>query len=129
MKTLERPGTIRMSADRPGLTAAQARILGMFEDAYATRRPAPTIRNIRDEIGVSSPNGVVCHIKSLEKKGWIVRPPIGSCLSRYIRLTPKAIAHIDPSYLLDVASLTVDQATILRDTLDAHLVALSRKGA
>ena len=35
----------------------------------------PTVREIAAGIGVSSPNGVVCHLAALERKGVIVRHP------------------------------------------------------
>jgi len=35
----------------------------------------PTVREIAAGIGVSSPNGVVCHLAALERKGAIVRHP------------------------------------------------------
>ena len=33
----------------------------------------PAIRDICDEFGIASPNGVMCHLKALEKKGYIHR--------------------------------------------------------
>src|SRR5438132_8921874 len=33
----------------------------------------PAIRDICEEFGISSPNGVMCHLKALEKKGYINR--------------------------------------------------------
>lgn len=35
----------------------------------------PTIREIGDAVGISSPNGITCHLKALEKKGWIRTTP------------------------------------------------------
>lgn len=34
---------------------------------------APTVRQIGAEFGINSPNGVLCHLTSLEKKGYITR--------------------------------------------------------
>jgi len=35
----------------------------------------PTVREIGTEFGIRSPNGVMCHLKALEKKGLITRDP------------------------------------------------------
>lgn len=40
----------------------------MIEEGYG-----PTIREIADEMGFRSPNGVICHLTALEKKGLITR--------------------------------------------------------
>jgi repressor LexA len=34
---------------------------------------APTVREIGKQCGITSPNGVLCHVKALEKKGYLVR--------------------------------------------------------
>ncbi len=36
---------------------------------------SPSVREIAAGIGVKSPNGVVCHLKALERKGLIRRRP------------------------------------------------------
>lgn len=33
----------------------------------------PSVREIRDAMGLKSVNGAVCHLKWLEKNGWIAR--------------------------------------------------------
>ncbi|HID77167.1 MAG TPA: transcriptional repressor LexA, partial [Planctomycetaceae bacterium] len=43
----------------------------------------PTVREIGRQFGIQSPNGVVCHLKALEKKGLIRREPH---MSRAIQL-------------------------------------------
>lgn len=53
------------------LTARQAEVLEFItRNAYLY---GPTVREIAAGIGVSSPNGVVCHLKALERKGLIRR--------------------------------------------------------
>jgi repressor LexA len=44
----------------------------------------PTVREIGSNFGISSPNGVVCHLKALERKGMITREPN---MSRAIQLS------------------------------------------
>jgi SOS-response transcriptional repressor LexA len=48
---------------------------------------APTIREIGDEIGVRSTNGVNDHLKALEKKGQLILQAEGR--SRALQLTPE----------------------------------------
>lgn len=53
---------------------------------------APTIREIADEMGFRSPNGVMCHLTALEKKGLIYRP--NNSKSRSIMLTEEVSEEI-----------------------------------
>ena len=46
------------------------------------------MREIADQFGIASPNGVVCHLKALEKKGLIIRSPNKS---RAIELTDEVL--------------------------------------
>lgn len=57
------------------LTKRQAQILRWIERYMAKHRWAPSIRDIGEGMGIASPNGVVCHLRALEAKGWIVRSP------------------------------------------------------
>jgi repressor LexA len=65
-----------------GLTKRQREILEFIESESVRRGIPPTVREIAAHFGIASPNGVVCHIKALEDKGYIVREP---GLSRGIR--------------------------------------------
>ncbi|MCL5093917.1 MAG: transcriptional repressor LexA [Patescibacteria group bacterium] len=56
-----------------GLTDRQKFILGLIESSIKDKGAAPTVREIQKEIGCSSPMGVVSHLKSLERKGYINR--------------------------------------------------------
>lgn len=66
------------------LTKRQRRIFDFIRDEIDGNGNAPTIREIADEMGFASPNGVMCHLHALEKKGLINR---GSNKSRSIKLT------------------------------------------
>lgn len=55
---------------RPPLTDRQASILGYITRRYANGRPA-TVREIAADFGIKTTNGVMCHIKSLQQKGYI----------------------------------------------------------
>jgi repressor LexA len=54
-------------------TKTQLRVLIYMAKRMAATGVQPTIREIGAEFGFSSPNGVVCHLKALHKKGLIVR--------------------------------------------------------
>ena len=57
------------------LTEKQMAVYEFIRDKIRTRGYGPTVREIGSNFGISSPNGVVCHLKALEKKGIITREP------------------------------------------------------
>ncbi len=83
-------------------TARQSEVLSAIA-AYITEHGfAPTIRELGERIGCSSPNGTTCHLKALEKKGLLIWdrqrartmriPPVGSTDSQ-----PKPTPSVKPS--------------------------------
>lgn len=101
----------------------------------------PTIREIASEMGFSSPNGVVCHLTALEKKGLIHR---SSHKSRSIVLTEQVheeisglplagrvaaggmMEAIEQQERVDLGELWSDQGTFLLEVsgdsmIDAHI--------
>src|SRR3954464_5258378 len=60
-------------ADQPPLTPKQQRIYDFICERIDDRGFPPTIRDIGAAFGIKSPNGVMCHLKALEKKGFIAR--------------------------------------------------------
>ena len=58
---------------KKALTHKQRRILDYIEDTIRTTGYPPTIRQIGDEFGIRSTNGVRRHLIALEKKGYIRR--------------------------------------------------------
>lgn len=73
------------------LTKRQQTIFNFIHNEIESRGNAPTIREIADEMGFRSPNGVMCHLRALEKKGLINR---GNHKSRSIRLTSEVSDEI-----------------------------------
>jgi repressor LexA len=65
------------------LTERQLEVYEFIRDKIRSRGYGPTVREIGLEFDISSPNGVVCHLKALEKKGIISRE---SNLSRAIQM-------------------------------------------
>src|SRR6201990_3238738 len=55
------------------LTERQREIYDFIRDKIESRGYGPTVREIGDAFGIKSPNGVMCHLKALEKKGLIKR--------------------------------------------------------
>lgn len=55
------------------MTTRQRAIYEFIRDLIQRRGFGPTIREIADAFDIASPNGVVCHLKALEKKGLIHR--------------------------------------------------------
>ena len=70
------------------LTKRQAAVYDFIRDKIVNRGYGPTVREIGERFEISSPNGVMCHLKALEKKGMIRRSPNKS---RAIELTRQAV--------------------------------------
>ena len=69
---------------KPVLTSRQKEIYEFLKDKIRNRGYGPTVREIGSQFGIRSPNGVMCHLKALEKKGLITRE---SHMSRAIQLS------------------------------------------
>jgi repressor LexA len=70
------------------LTERQREVYDFIRDKIRNRGYGPTVREIGDQFQISSPNGVMCHLKALEKKGLITREPN---MSRAIQLSVEPI--------------------------------------
>jgi repressor LexA len=60
-------------ADFSQLTDRQREIYEFIREKIESRGYGPTVREIGDAFKISSPNGVMCHLKALEKKGLLNR--------------------------------------------------------
>lgn len=72
------------------LTPRQKEVFDFVRDKIDNRGYGPTVREIGEHFKIASPNGVMCHLKALEKKGLITREPN---MSRAIQLTPAVLAE------------------------------------
>ena len=72
------------------LTKRQSAVFEFIRDKIQNRGYGPTVREIGQKFNISSPNGVMCHLKALEKKGLITREPN---MSRAIQLAD----HVSPT--------------------------------
>lgn len=66
------------------LTDRQQNVYEMIRSLIVKRGYGPTVREIGEHFGIKSPNGVMCHLRALERKGLITRSPNKS---RAIELT------------------------------------------
>ena len=57
------------------LTDRQREIYDFIQEKIENRGYGPTVREIGQEFEIKSPNGVMCHLKALEKKGLIRKEP------------------------------------------------------
>ena len=60
-------------SEHAALTPKQLAIYNFIRKTIEMKGFPPAIRDICDEFGISSPNGVMCHLKALQKKGYINR--------------------------------------------------------
>ena len=58
-----------------GLTERQRRILAEIRHAVETRGYPPSVREIGEIVGLTSPSSVNYHLKALERKGYLRRDP------------------------------------------------------
>jgi len=65
------------------LTSRQQEIYNFIRSKIFARGYGPTVRETADAFGIRSPNGVMCHLRALEKKNMIKREPN---MSRAIQL-------------------------------------------
>ena len=72
------------------LTERQRLVYEFLRDKIVHRGYGPTVREIGERFNISSPNGVMCHLKALEKKGLISRSPNKS---RAIELTQEPLGQ------------------------------------
>lgn len=85
--------------EKPVLTQRQDEIFRFLKEKILNRGYGPTVREIGAEFGIRSPNGVMCHLKALEKKGLIARE---AHMARAIQLANQPISR---SALPDIGRL------------------------
>lgn len=76
------------------LTARQKNILNYIRECINERHLPPSVREIADAVGLSSPSSVHAHLGKLEEKGYIVR--YGS-KSRSMSITEKGDENAQPA--------------------------------
>ncbi len=89
------------------LTHRQKEVFEFIRDKIDNRGYGPTVREIGEFFEIASPNGVMCHLKALEKKGLITREPN---MSRAIQLTEEAQADRGLPLLGQIAAGSLTEA-------------------
>ena len=77
------------------LTKRQQSVYDMIREAVVKHGFSPTVREIGEHFGIKSPNGVMCHLRALERKGLIRRSPNRSRAIELVRTADRR-AHSMP---------------------------------
>jgi repressor LexA len=97
------------------LTEKQKKIYDFIRDKIESRGYGPTVRELGTAFNIKSPNGVMCHLKALEKKGLIKREGFSA---RAIMLLDHKLGSAGLPMLGLVAAGSPTQALIQEDRLD-----------
>jgi repressor LexA len=83
-----------MSSLTDTLTTRQAAVFEFIKDRVQSRGYGPTVREIGEHFQISSPNGVMCHLRALEKKQLLTRVrKHDRAIARAIELAPEITAE------------------------------------
>jgi repressor LexA len=106
-------------ADLDSLTPRQREIYSFIRSKIQGRGYGPTVREIGIQFDIKSPNGVMCHLKALQKKGLIHREPN---MSRAIQLLddPTSAPASGVKLLGRIAAGQPLEAVEQADELDFH---------
>jgi len=97
------------------LTPRQREVFELIRDLITDRGYGPTVREIGENFNISSPNGVMCHLKALEKKGLITREPN---MSRAIQITEAYKAERGMPLVGQIAAGNLTEAIEQSDRFD-----------
>ena len=106
------------------LTKRQKLVYEFIRDKIRNRGYGPTVREIGDRFEIRSPNGVMCHLRALEKKGLIKREPN---MSRAIRLTAEPIYERGLPLAGEVAAGVLHEAIEQKERIDFETL-FTKKG-
>src|SRR3954453_19744437 len=88
------PRVCSMSSLTDQLTPRQASVFEFIKDRVQSRGYGPTVRDIGEHFQISSPNGVMCHLRGLEEKGLLHRVrKKDRAIARAIELAPEITAE------------------------------------
>ncbi|HWB09470.1 MAG TPA: transcriptional repressor LexA [Pirellulales bacterium] len=97
------------------LTTRQKEVYEFIREKIRNRGYGPTVREIGSHFKISSPNGVMCHLKALEKKGLIVREPN---MSRAIMLTTEHASNRGLPLVGQIAAGVLHEAVEQKERID-----------
>src|SRR4051794_1146690 len=90
----EGPEGRKTMPDFSTLTERQREIYDFIRSKIEARGYGPTVREIGKNFGIQSPNGVMCHLKALEKKGLIIREGHQARAIQLVDYKPGAAAEL-----------------------------------
>lgn len=83
-----------MSSLTDTLTDRQGKVFEFIKERVQTHGYGPTVREIGEHFKISSPNGVMCHLRALERKGLLRRVrKHDRAIARAIELAPEITAE------------------------------------
>jgi repressor LexA len=97
------------------LTRRQKAVYEFIRNKIRTRGYGPTVREIGEQFDIRSPNGVMCHLKALEKKGMITRE---KNMSRAIRLSREPVEERGMPLYGEIAAGFLHEAIEQDDRID-----------
>ncbi|GAA4427357.1 MULTISPECIES: transcriptional repressor LexA [Bremerella] len=97
------------------LTKRQKDVFLFIRDKIQSRGYGPTVREIGEQFEISSPNGVVCHLKALERKGLISRE---KNMSRAIQLRAEVEEEVGLPLAGRIAAGVLHEAISQTDRVD-----------
>lgn len=97
------------------LTERQRSVYEFIREKIRDRGYGPTVREIGQEFEINSPNGVMCHLKALEKKGLITRK---ANMSRAITLASEAATRHGLPLAGRIAAGTLHEAVEQNERID-----------
>ncbi|MGE0606947.1 MAG: transcriptional repressor LexA [Pirellulales bacterium] len=103
--------------DLDQLTTRQREVYEFIREKIHGRGYGPTVREIGTRFKISSPNGVMCHLKALEKKGLIAREPN---MSRAITMTSEAASDRGLPLVGRIAAGALQEAVEQSERIDLN---------
>ena len=103
--------------DFSSLTDRQREIYEFIREKIESRGYGPTVREIGEAFDIKSPNGVMCHLKALEKKGLILRKENAA---RAIQLVDYRLGSASLPFLGLVAAGSPTQALEQQERLELN---------
>jgi repressor LexA len=109
--------------NRP-LTHQQQTVYNLIRDRIISRGYGPTVREIGEHMNIRSPNGVMCHLRALERKGMILR---SANKSRAIELTESISSLVGASLPVQgqISGGNVSLTSASQEKIDLALLASS----
>lgn len=110
-----------------GLTNRQARILEMIRASVTERGYPPSIREIGESVGLTSPSSVAHQLRTLESKGFIRRDPNRPRAMEV--LSPDQVPHLDNGIGSTGTDFAADTTQSPRSSQSAHPTVADDSGA